>query len=74
MPSQKLKRISLSIVGMLILATVIWFARGMVAWKGEMEGYFTSHLLFSLAYSVVTAVVLILGLYLVAKILIEIFK
>lgn len=72
MPSEKLKRISLGIVGALILGVLFWFAfhpkpvaryYGVHYWNWE-------HLL----GATLIAFILILGLYFIANILIEIFK
>ena len=73
MSSQKLKRISLSIVVLLILVTAFWLLYDMFDW---WDFYGIHHIAIweiALFYSS-RALILILALYLIAKILIEIFK
>lgn len=78
MPSQKLKRVLLGIVAFLILAVVFWFSynvfsigtfRGSVFVLSARSAWMASALCsFGIAF------IFILGLYFIAKILIEIFK
>jgi len=75
MPSEKLKRISLGVVAFLILTVLCWllFLFGPIAYFIRMRNPAS---LMALAYGsfLAMALILVLGLYLIAKILIEIFK
>lgn len=75
MPSQKLKRIFLGIVSFLILTTLFWCVNNAISFRSSAEVLsIRSYAVATSTYSFATTVILILGLYLIAKILIEIFK
>ena len=74
MPSQKLKRISLGIVSLLVFGVLLWLLYNVRCLMQtsycpvyELD-FFAALNILSLAF------ILILGLYVIAKILIEIFK
>lgn len=81
MPSQKLKRICLGTISILMLTTLLWLVRYLcVCSNFYKEKVGLSMVLTDVSpwRSVIAAIgitfVLILGLYLMAKIIIEIFK
>jgi hypothetical protein len=80
MPSQKLKKIALGIVAFLILVTIAWFVYNVFnigVWEGsifELADRVSNLSSTSALTSFGIAFILILGLYLIGKILIEIFK
>jgi uncharacterized membrane protein YhaH (DUF805 family) len=80
MPSQKLKRICLGIVGLLSAVVVFWFFRnissGLVSWHDAGRNWNQEFLVWiaSVFCYLAMAFILIIGLYVIAKILIEIFK
>jgi len=75
MPSQKLRRISLAVVAFLISAVLFWFVRVIGPWSSDFRGLYSApHLAWHIVGLVAMVLIVIVGLFLIAKILVEIFK
>jgi hypothetical protein len=73
MLSQKLKRVFLGVIAFLMLASIIWYDI-VVLGRISLRSFNFESRMFSKAVAFSAALVSITGLYLIAKILIEIFK
>jgi hypothetical protein len=71
MPSQKIKRISLGIIAFLILVIVSWSVNQIICWM-HTYGYPWKNQ--PSTFETIVILLPFLGLYFIAKILIEIFK